>query len=221
MKKIFYKTLIFLTTMGCSQTIENDSSSVATLMEIKALFERREVSLDPIDVRKVVTRQMIDDAAIPLLFVEKGNKQNGTYALYPGESIEETWLGADGSTLTLSNGELLATRGLGNDLMGSSFPRLAMLNERVGMSYGKEMRFLTSDNQLFDISLLCNITEADSNENIYIFDLKHDVRKYSETCTGNDLSINNEFWQKNDGQIVMSTQYHSESLNYLLLMRLN
>ena len=76
-----------------------------------------------VDTRKTVTRQIIESAGIPLLFIEKESGQNGTLSLYPGSNTVETWLSADGATVSLSNGELVATRGLGRRFNGISSPK--------------------------------------------------------------------------------------------------
>ena len=80
----------------------------------------RSTSTILLDTRKIITRKKIDDAKIPVLFVELENGQNGTLTLYPGEGVGETWLGADGATITLESGIVKATRGMKNDIMGST-----------------------------------------------------------------------------------------------------
>ena len=73
-----------------------------------------------LDTRTIITREKIDDAKIPVLFMELENGQNGTLTLYPGLGVGETWLGADGATVTLERGIIKATRGMRGDVMGSS-----------------------------------------------------------------------------------------------------
>ena len=226
MRKITYLTLAILIVGGCSQNIQNNSPSIKSLIEFKdtmdsLVLSSKAIDTKVVDARKIVTRQMIEDAGISLLFVEKNNGTNGTFSLFPGENIEETWLGADGATISLYNGELVATRGIGIDLMGSLLPRFKAFNERLDISYEKKMRYLTSDNQIDNKNLLCNMIRSVKNEDIFVFELKHTVRKYSETCIGDGNTIKNEFWRDLEGNHVMSKQYHSNSSGYLLLMRLN
>ena len=73
-----------------------------------------------VDARNLLSREQIDAAKIPVLFVELESGQNGTLTPYPGHGLGQTWLGADGATITLERGILKASRGMGDDLMGSS-----------------------------------------------------------------------------------------------------
>ena len=57
---------------------------------------------------------------MPVLFVGLTSGQNGILTPYPGQGDGQTWLGADGATITLGKGVLKASRGMGDDLMGSS-----------------------------------------------------------------------------------------------------
>ena len=36
----------------------------------------------------------------------------------PSDGVGETWIGIDGATLTLDKGVLIASHGMGNDIMG-------------------------------------------------------------------------------------------------------
>ena len=173
-----------------------------------------------VDTRKTVTPQIIESAGIPLLFIEKESGQNGTLYLYPGSNTLETWLGADGATVSLNNGELVATRGLGNDLMGSIVPRATTLKERLGNPYTKTMRFLTADDQNDDLSLECTVRQFHKSEEIVIFEKSHEVLKYFETCKTENYALENLFWQNAAGLTIMSKQFHSPSVGQLLIMRL-
>ena len=73
-----------------------------------------------IDARYLLSREQVDAAKTPVLFVELASGQNGTLTPYPGQGFGQTWLGADGATITLERGILKASRGMGDDLMGSS-----------------------------------------------------------------------------------------------------
>ena len=86
-----------------------------------------------IDARNLINRKQIDAANIPVLFVELASGQNGTLTPYPGQGVGQTWLGADGATITLERGILKASRGMGDDLMGSSssMPPWSKINKKT------------------------------------------------------------------------------------------
>ena len=220
MRKSIYRALVLLALCGCTQNIKNETSSFSIVSELSVALREAMSTPELVDTRKTVTRQIIESAGIPLLFIEKESGQNGTLALYPGSNTLETWLGADGATVSLNNGELVATRGLGNDLMGSIVPRVKTLKQRLGNSYTKTMRFLTADDQNDDLSLECTMKVFHTSEEIVIFEKIYEVLKYFETCKNENYALENLFWQNSEGLTMMSKQFHSPSVGQLLIMRL-
>ena len=102
--------LICSALLGCSS--ENaDTNSPIIFTQLKALFLGIHAS-ERIDPRKVITRTMIDQSSTPLILVDVLNSdQVATMEAFPGNTLFEVWLGADGSTVTTQNGLLVATRG--------------------------------------------------------------------------------------------------------------
>ena len=124
MRFILAKTILLLILCSCSNTPELETGEIKTFQLLQNAFENIDDKKIFIDSRKLLSRKQIDAAKIPILFVELESKQNGTLTPYPGQGIGQTWLGADGATVTLEKGILKATRGMGNDIMGahSSMP---------------------------------------------------------------------------------------------------
>ena len=220
MRKSIYRALALLALCGCTQNIKNETSSFSIVSELSGALREAMSTPELVDTRKTVTRQIIESAGIPLLFIEKESGQNGTLSLYPGSNTVETWLSADGATVSLSNGELVATRGLGDDLMGSVVPKATTFKQRLGNSYRKKMRFLTADDQNDDLSLECTMRLFRKSEEIVIFKKSHEVLKYLETCKNENYVLENLFWQNAEGLTIMSKQFHSPSVGQLLIMRL-
>ena len=227
--RLVYNSLLILLIgvgVGCSQTISDDKTVSDYMIEYReastslVVPEQESSNKKVIDARKVITRQMIETAGIPLMFVEKRNGQNWTLALFPGENIQETWIGGGGATLSLHNGELVATRGFGDDLMGTSVLKSKAFIERLDASYTKKIRYLTPDNKNNDHNLRCKMVKSKEKEIIEVFELKHTVSKYSESCVIEERIITNEFWQDSAGITIMSKQFHSDTVGYLLIMKL-
>ena len=101
---------------------EIETGEIKTVQVLKEALSNRQSQDIFIDARKLLTREQIDAAGIPVLYVELETGQNGTLTPYPNEGIGKTWLGADGATLTLDYGRIKASRGLGDDLMEASPP---------------------------------------------------------------------------------------------------
>ena len=220
MSKSIYRALTLLVLCGCTQNQNDEASDASIIYELGGAFMEAISTPELVDTRKIITRQIIETAGIPLLFIEKEDGQNGTLSLYPGSSTVETWLSADGATVSLINGELVATRGFGNDLMGSAVPKDRTFKQRLGNSYVKTMRFLTADDQNYDLTLECTLRQFHKSEEIVIFEKTHEVLKYFETCTNRNYVLENLFWQNSEGLTMMSKQFHSPSVGQLLIMRL-
>ena len=105
---------------SCSNTPELETGEIKTLALLKQAFQQSNQPKQFIDARLLLNREQIDEAKVPVLFVELPSGQNGTLTPYPGRGVGQTWLGADGATLTLQMGVLKASRGMGDDLMGST-----------------------------------------------------------------------------------------------------
>ena len=101
-KSLICLALIF-SISACSNTPELETGEIKTLQLLKeALFEQNNEKTF-VDARMLLSRQQIDAANIPVLFVELESGQNGTLTPYPGQGIGQTWIGADGATLTVNS----------------------------------------------------------------------------------------------------------------------
>ena len=175
-----------------------------------------------VDARNLLSRKQIDETNIPILFVELKSGQNGTFTLYPGHGVGQTWLGADGATITLERGILKASRGMGNDLMGSNSSMLPW--SKIGnnfSSHTKELNYITGNNNISKLVFECVIKKSEQPELLEIWGLKFRATKHKETCNRNDLQIENTYYLDNRGIVRKSIQYHSETIGYLLTERID
>ena len=111
-------TLVFVLA-SCSNSQDMETGEIRTVQLLKRAFDSSNTPKRFIDARNLINREQIDAASMPVLFVELASGQNGTLTPYPGQGVGQTWLGADGATVTLDRGVLKASRGMGDDLMGS------------------------------------------------------------------------------------------------------
>ena len=120
MNRFLVNLIIVSILASCSNTPDLETGEIKTLAIIKQALRQSNQPIQYIDARLLLNRKQIDEAKSPVLYVKLPSGQNGTLTPYPGQGIGQTWLGADGATLTLENGVLKASRGMGNDLMGST-----------------------------------------------------------------------------------------------------
>ena len=220
MKHLIYCTFSFLLFCSCSSKIDVSSPDIDLAKIYISEFKLSKIQTDQVDVRSIITPKMLESPGNPVLYVEKASGLNGTLALYPGANLEETWYTADGATISLFNGEIIAKQGMGNDIINTNIPRLNTYSERLQDPYQKSISLLTSENKIQVIELVCTMSREIENTDIEIFRIKHNVSKYIEKCRNNEYNIENEFWQNFEGTTLKSIQWHNESDEYILIMRL-
>ena len=170
MKTFLINFALILTLTSCANTPERETGEIKTLQLLKQAFDQRNHSEIFVDSRILLSREKIDAANIPVLFVKLKSGQNGTLTPYPGQGIGQTWLGADGATITTERGILKASRGMGDDLMGSSssMPPWAKINENL-IRYERKLIYMTGNNKILKRSLECKIQRNSLKKVIEIF----------------------------------------------------
>ena len=218
------KYLLLLASLGClfacGNSIEIESGETKVIKLIQSEMKKPSGPAAYIDARKIVTRAMIDEANIPVLFIAIERGQNGTMTQYPGDGVGQTWLGADGSTITLENGMLKATRGVGDDLMGSEISRKINWTNLNTSVYFRKLAYLREDNQIHVIEYECTMRDTNRRKTIEIFDVQFLVNHLRETCDGVASKFINDYFVDTNGLVRKSTQYHGDIIGYVDLERL-
>ena len=214
-------TLTLLTLTACGNSIELESGERKVIKLIQDKLERPAGPAAYIDARKIVSREIIDGVAVPILFVEIDRGQNGTMTQYPGEGVGQTWLGVDGSTVTLAGGMLKATRGVGDDLMGSEISLQINWKNPSAAHYTRKLAYLREDNQTRVDEYECTLTDTKQYETIAVFDAKFRVRRIEESCRGDGIQFVNDYRVDASGLVRKSRQYHGEKIGYMTIERLD
>ena len=222
MKKIIAKLVFILVAASCSNTPELETGDIKAVMLLKDAFDKSKNDKGFVDARNLLTREQISAAAIPILFVELKSGQNGTLTPYPGKGLGETWLGADGATITMERGILKASRGMGDDLMGavSSMPAWSTIGSS-SVSYTREVSYITGNNKISKRLLVCKIKKNNTPEIIKIWEINFNTSKYEEDCKHDGLNITNTYYLDNKNIVRQSHQYHSQTLGYIFTQRLD
>ena len=209
------------TLVACSNSPELETGEIRVLQLLKGSLDQNNKLKTNVDTRTLISRKQIDEFGIPVLFVQLETGQNGTLTQYPGEGIGQTWLGADGATVTLDQGALKATRGMGNDIMGgeSSMPSWGSLNKTT--SYEKKLSYLTGNNKLDTRVYSCEITKFDGSKIERIWSVDFEVVHYEETCKSKHSTTKNQYYLDLSGIVRKSYQYHSKSIGYIMMERLD
>lgn len=207
---------------SCSNTSDMETGEIRTLQLLKNAFDRSNNPKTFIDAKNLINREQIDATNIPVLFVELASGQNGTLTPYPGQGVGQTWLGADGATVTLDRGVLKASRGMGDDLMGSfsAMPTWSKIN-KDSKNYSRELNYITGNNKISKRVFRCNIEKTSRTELIKIWDINFKVIEFEENCSDGSLTFKNIYLVDTQGIVRSSTQYHSETLGSILIERLD
>ena len=222
MKKKFASLALLLILASCSNAPETETGEIRTLRLLKKAFDSSNKPKRFMDARNLINRGQIDAANMPVLFVELASGQNGTLTPYPGQGDGRTWLGADGATITLERGILKASRGMGDDLMGSSssMPVWSNINKKTE-NYNREVNHITGNNRTSKRIFNCNIEKTSSGDLIKIWDINFKVDKFEESCSDGSITLTNTYQVDKQGIVRRSIQYHSETLDYILIERLD
>ena len=211
-----------LTTLtSCSNSPDLTKGEIEIIPLIRDAVQAQTAPENFVDARKLVTRDKIDASGMEVLFVELESGKNGTSIKYPGANIGEVWLGVDGTTLTFKNGHLIATRGLGEDMMSSegTFPSFHLIAGST--EYVKKQSWLSEDNQITSTNYSCTASVEHAREKIIIFDKTFLVQRAIETCIDGDSKIGNEYFFERNGIVRRTRQFHSPALGYIFLERLD
>ena len=219
--KLIFTILSLIALSACGNSIELETGETKVLKIIKDKLDAPSGATAYIDARKIVSRDIIDGVGVPILFVEIDRGQNGTMTQYPGVGVGQTWLGVDGSTVTLENGLLKATRGMGDDLMGSEISHEINWSDLEDVSYERRLAYLRLDNKTFVDEYSCIFTDMKSRDTINLFDADFSVKHVQETCRGAAGSFVNDYYIDTEGLVRNSRQYQGEKIGYMTIARLD
>lgn len=117
-----------------------------------------------------------------------------------------TWTTAEGTTIALKDGVVVATRGLrGLDLMTADVPALSVLRQGTG-SYSRRTYTLDGDDQTVRRDFVCELRNAGA-ETVVVIERSYPVRHIVESCTGAAGVFENHYWIEASGSLRKSRQW--------------
>lgn len=194
--------------------LNSDSPAKAGLDLAMGVFSQSDEAQEP-----VITPELAAAGEGEILFVTLRQQGLVLPMTQIGQSGPvETWKSANGITLALENGLVVASRGLGYDLMGvDAIGTLEALETGSGHS-AREHSFLNSLDQINSFEMSCEITKQ-NREDVELPRGVRQLTRYEENCTGRRLVFKNEYWLDGAGNIVRSIQVLSPALGFVLLER--
>ena len=193
------------------------------LEQLKLIVNKKEIG-EKVNPRNIITRSMIDNSNIPLILIEVLNRdQTATLSAFPGSTLNDVWLGTDGSTVTTKNGFLIATRGMNYDLMGADVEEAKSGLEKTvagqkPLDHQRRYKYLSEDNQDTIIEFSCFFSK-EGQETILIFDKPYETTHVTEICENDEFRFQNEYWVEKNNTIRKSHQWHGYNIGLILIER--
>lgn len=131
-----------------------------------------------------------------------------------GGQAGTTWISQDGYTAAFRDGMLVATRGLGFDLMAADPAAARAALAAGGGTYSRVHETLDSLDRIVRTEFDCTM-QAQGREEIDLGLRQVVARKFSETCGSRAIRFENLYWLDNDGGILSSRQFISRTVAYL------
>jgi len=130
----------------------------------------------------------------------------------------ETWLTADGATITLARGMLTSAKGFGTGLAASDVAQSTALIQSGTAGVAERFHsFLNGNDEIELHAYKCRITPA-GTEAIFVQGLAVSVRRIGESCQGVSQSFNNTYWLDPDtGRVMQSSQWSGDFLGNLTM----
>lgn len=146
-----------------------------------------------------------------LVLVEQPDFDRAEFFLVAGRNGTVTTYGSDSqTTIALDGAVMVATRGLGGDLMSTDAGDLPMLlAARQSGGYGRSLRYLDGEDRTTVTLLDCDLRPADASASVFI-----------EYCGAAELELRNVYHFGTDGRVVLSIQWHGPQNGYLTLRHL-
>ncbi|TDE34230.1 YjbF family lipoprotein [Antarcticimicrobium sediminis] len=176
--------------------------------------------------RPPLTRAALDTVTVPVLEVTVERRDDWAFLFRTLERSDsspgriEQWNTEDSNvTLSLRNGVLIATRGLGGDLLSSA---VQVVDGQPGpASGGEHLQMIRNlDYRETALTLSCELVDL-GPETIEIVERRHATHHLQQRCEGGGGRVVNDYWtDPRAGIIWKSRQWAGPHLGYLSLRRL-
>jgi len=174
------------------------------------------------DVRSQITPALLTAITQPLLLAELAEIHTAaTLIQRSNHNGVVEWRTGDEVSLTFRQGVLIASRGLGDDLMTADVSgTVAMLQgHQTAQDYPRFTSRLDGEYQTKFESYLCRVT-ARASAAIESFGRVRKTSRITELCRNPERSFENTYWTGSDGMMWKSRQWISPNTGYLETERL-
>jgi hypothetical protein len=183
-------------------------SSSQEVMGLQVAAQGLLAALDPAEPEPFPepTRAQLDADGRPLLraFIPDRDANALLFPIAVNGPVE-TWATVDAKTLSLKDGLLTQTRGLGGDLMSSRLPPVGTVRSGRG-TVTRMHSYLGPNDQTVLVEFACTLSDRGA-ERVTVSGLSYATRRIAERCDGAGDGFENLYWVEPGGTIRQSVQW--------------
>lgn len=221
-RRLMIGVMLLALGMGCTRGPEGSSLQLELVQTVGRKISG--VAGAPPTARPALTRAALD--GIPGAYIEVVLETRDSLAYLSQQLVRrdglpgqiEVWRSEDNITLTLRSGVLIATRGLGDDLLSAS----ALVGGGPGPVSGGERRYQIRglDNRAQALVMACSLQDL-GGEVVEIVERRHHSRHLQERCEGAGGLVINDYWvDAGSGRVWKSRQWAGPTLGYVRIRQL-
>ena len=172
---------------------------------------------DPVQV--AAARKLLEDGGIPLFIIQNKDLALAAYFSRLGQNGDViTWSTQDYKSISMRDGMIIATRGLGPDIMSSYAPTTEAVRRGTGTTRRVFFSLDAGDqNVRRDFDCVLN---AAGTETITIVGKPYAARRIDETCTGQSGRFVNVFWFDGRAKLRQSSQHLAAGIENFLVQKI-
>ena len=108
-----------------------------------------------------------------------------------------------------------------NDYFKEIYINASQKINKKTVNYSRELYYITGNNKISKRVFSCTIEKASSGNIIEIWGINFIAAKFEEQCFNSSLTFKNVYYVDSKGIIRRSSQYHSDTLGFILIERLD
>lgn len=200
---------------GCGSDVDETQTAQTYLAFAKKATGRGAApAKGPVGLTRAVLASL--DRPADLVTVE-GRKVTAVVLLVAENRGVETWSSVDDRTVAVRQGMLVATRGLGGDLISADTPPLSRVASGSG-TFVRTLVTLNGEDAIVRSRYLCEYSVVGS-EDVVLVERRYATRRVQESCSGDDGRFVNDHWLQG-GTLRQSRQWAGRDLGYITIGRL-
>jgi hypothetical protein len=205
---LLLSSAVLLAACGNSQTGQEFRAAVAAAGDVVAPGEQ--------PAPEALGRASFELVPGPLLFVVLRDVAAAAPMVPFGENRGfRTWSTAEKQTLTLRRGMLVATRGLGDDLMSADVSAAASaVASGSGAGVVRITRHLDGADGVLVRSFDCSVTTAGREAITLVSGEALNAIRVTEACSDGAVTFRNDYWKNQNGTVRRSRQWVSPDVGH-------